>query len=225
MKIIWHRWAAGSCVENSLSSFQKAVEIGVDYIENDIRTLRDGNHVIFHDAVVDRVTNGKGSIVDYTLAELQQLELVNGEKIMTLEEYLTWVAPLWMKTIFELKQSADPITVYRTISAILPYDRYIIWSFLHGKIHALKRHDESVITGILFEGSFDPILRYLQNSTADIIGVGRGSVDENLLYALKQSGKKSVFWTIDSEQDIAAAAQCEPWWVVSNYPERVKFYR
>jgi glycerophosphoryl diester phosphodiesterase len=50
--------------------------------------------VIFHDANVDRVTNGKGSIINYTLAELQNLKLLNGETIMTLEEYLTWVSPL-----------------------------------------------------------------------------------------------------------------------------------
>jgi hypothetical protein len=76
-----------------------------------------------------------------------------------------------VKTIFELKRSIDPIAVYRKISAVLSYDRYIVWSFFHEKIHALKRLDDNVITGILFEGSFDPIRRYLDNSTADIVGV------------------------------------------------------
>ena len=53
--IIWHRWSAWLETENTLSSFAKVVELGVDYIENDIWELADWNHIVFHDNLLDRV--------------------------------------------------------------------------------------------------------------------------------------------------------------------------
>lgn len=73
-KIIAHRGASGYCPENTISSFKKALEIGVDLIEIDIHLSSDGKVVVIHDETIDRTTDGKGYVYDYTFEELKKLD-------------------------------------------------------------------------------------------------------------------------------------------------------
>jgi glycerophosphoryl diester phosphodiesterase len=89
-----HRGIHNDFPENSMPAFIKAIELGIDIIEIDVRHTKDDSLVIMHDATVDRMTNGKGRVDEFTLEEIRQLRLtfngqVTGEKIPTLEEVLT----------------------------------------------------------------------------------------------------------------------------------------
>ncbi|PQJ79111.1 glycerophosphodiester phosphodiesterase family protein [Polaribacter porphyrae] len=80
--------------ENSLASVQQAIDAKIDVVEIDVNTTKDGILVLMHDNSIDRTTNGKGWISDFTFAELQQLFLIkDGEitthKIPTLNEVLS----------------------------------------------------------------------------------------------------------------------------------------
>ena len=69
-----HRGFCSQYPENTILAFQKALEEGVDGIENDVQLSKDGHIVIMHDESVDRTTNGKGWVKDLTLAELKELD-------------------------------------------------------------------------------------------------------------------------------------------------------
>ena len=93
-----HRGASGSCPENTLVAFQKALEIGVDEIELDLHSTKDGRLVVMHDAAVDRTTDGTGAIGGLTLAEIKALDAgggfaqqFRGERVPTWEEALDLV--------------------------------------------------------------------------------------------------------------------------------------
>ncbi|PAV31045.1 glycerophosphodiester phosphodiesterase [Virgibacillus profundi] len=92
---IAHRGASGHAPENTMSAFEKALEMKADFIEIDVQMTRDGKLVAIHDTTVDRTTNGTGSVGDYTLEELQQLDAGSwfgeefaGEQIPTFEEII-----------------------------------------------------------------------------------------------------------------------------------------
>ena len=72
--LIGHRGAAGLAPENTIASFAKAIEIGVDAVELDVRASRDGQVVVIHDAAVDRTTNGAGKVADLSAAEIRGLD-------------------------------------------------------------------------------------------------------------------------------------------------------
>ena len=72
--ILGHRGAAAHAPENTLLSFERAIELGAGVIESDVQASRDGVPVLMHDAVVDRVTNGAGVVESMSLAELQALD-------------------------------------------------------------------------------------------------------------------------------------------------------
>ncbi len=68
-----HRGSTRYAPENTIPAMEKAIEFGFDYVEMDIRFTKDGVPVIMHDDTVDRTTNGKGKVADYTLEELKKL--------------------------------------------------------------------------------------------------------------------------------------------------------
>jgi glycerophosphoryl diester phosphodiesterase len=57
-KIFAHRGASGYAPENTLEAFALAMEMGADGIELDVQLTKDGEVVVIHDEVIDRVSNG-----------------------------------------------------------------------------------------------------------------------------------------------------------------------
>ncbi|WP_256012259.1 glycerophosphodiester phosphodiesterase family protein [Desertivirga xinjiangensis] len=72
-----HRGDWRNAPENSLQAISFCIEMGVDIAEIDVRPTKDGHLVLMHDKSVDRMTNGKGEIKDFTLEQLQSLFLKN----------------------------------------------------------------------------------------------------------------------------------------------------
>lgn len=69
-----HRGWSTKYPENTMIAFVKAIEIGVDQLETDVRITKDGELVLIHDATVDRTTDGTGKVCEKTFDELQQLD-------------------------------------------------------------------------------------------------------------------------------------------------------
>lgn len=69
-----HRGNSEIAPENTIIAFRKAIDIGVDWIELDIRRSLDGAIVVIHDADVRRTTNGSGLVSELTLPQLRRLD-------------------------------------------------------------------------------------------------------------------------------------------------------
>jgi glycerophosphoryl diester phosphodiesterase len=104
IQISAHRGNSRLAPENTLATFQKVLEMGVDFIEIDVRTTLDNQLVILHDGTLNRTTNGTGPIAQLTLTEIKSLKANKGweqgfpeERIPTLEE-TTQLISAWNKT-------------------------------------------------------------------------------------------------------------------------------
>lgn len=75
--VVAHRGNHVHAPENTLEALENAIKAEVDYVEVDLRTTRDGQIVIMHDSSVDRMTDGKGKVVDMTFAEFRSLHIVD----------------------------------------------------------------------------------------------------------------------------------------------------
>ncbi len=71
--IIAHRGASAYAPENTLSAFEKAIEMGSLIIETDVHQTKDSVIVIMHDLSVDRTTDGKGLIKDISVQDFKML--------------------------------------------------------------------------------------------------------------------------------------------------------
>lgn len=74
MQVIAHRGASFFEPENTIRAIEKAIKMGADFVEVDVRMSKDNKPVIMHDPDVNRTTNGKGFVKDYTLQELKKLD-------------------------------------------------------------------------------------------------------------------------------------------------------
>jgi glycerophosphoryl diester phosphodiesterase len=72
--VIGHRGACGELPENTLGSFERALEQGAVILETDVHRSRDGHVVLCHDPDVGRTTDGKGLVAELTLEELRRLD-------------------------------------------------------------------------------------------------------------------------------------------------------
>ena len=95
--VVAHRGAHKGIPENTLAAYQKAIDLGVDFVEIDVRTTKDGRFVSIHnDSVDDYVADGtSGKVRDFTLEALRRLDIGSrvgpqwkGQKIPTFEEIL-----------------------------------------------------------------------------------------------------------------------------------------
>ncbi|MDF7672992.1 glycerophosphodiester phosphodiesterase family protein [Lactobacillus sp. ESL0701] len=84
--VFGHRGYPAKFAENSLAGFRNAIEHGVEGVEFDVQLTKDGVPVVMHDERVDRTTDGKGYLKDFTLKQLRQVHLANGEPVPELRE-------------------------------------------------------------------------------------------------------------------------------------------
>ncbi|HUF49748.1 MAG TPA: glycerophosphodiester phosphodiesterase [Longimicrobiales bacterium] len=77
MIVIGHRGASGYAPEHTFASYDRALELGADYIEQDLQLTRDGVLVVMHDDTMDRVTGGActGRVLELTLEQVQRCDV------------------------------------------------------------------------------------------------------------------------------------------------------
>ena len=83
-----HRGGAAQGLENTAAQFRRAVAAGYRYIETDVHATADGKLVAFHDATLDRVTDGTGRIADLPWEEVRHARVAGSEPVPLFEEVL-----------------------------------------------------------------------------------------------------------------------------------------
>ncbi len=146
--LIAHRGASSYKPENTMLSFQKAIELGAKIIEFDVRKSLDGHLVVMHDSKVNRTTNGDGKVNNINLAELNNLDAGNGEKIPTVEDVLILFKGKG-KFVIELKEEN---TEKQILDMIYKYDLandVILVSFKKRVLKRLRALDGNITTGLI----------------------------------------------------------------------------
>jgi glycerophosphoryl diester phosphodiesterase len=77
--VIGHRGASGTAPEHTIASYDRAIALGADYIEQDLQMTRDSVLVVMHDPTLDRTMRGapddcKGRVIDKTLAQIKRCD-------------------------------------------------------------------------------------------------------------------------------------------------------
>ena len=95
LEIVAHRGANHLAPENTIAAAQKCVELGVDYVEIDVRTSKDGVMYLLHDKTLDRTMDGTGEIKERESSYIDSLDAgswfssnFSGEKVPRLEPFL-----------------------------------------------------------------------------------------------------------------------------------------
>ena len=226
MLIIGHRGAAGYEPENTLRSFQKAIDLGVDMIEFDVYVCRSGEVVVIHDDRLERTTNGSGYVIEKTFQELRQLDAGGGEKIPTLEEVLDLVAGK-TKVNIELKGPNTARAVWTVAERYLQERKFeerdfLISSFNHWELKEFQKLNPRIKLGALLEGIPLTLAQFGEDLGAYSVNLGLDFVNQEIVNDAHRRGLKVFVWTVDHSEDMKKVISWGVDGIFSNYPDRVK---
>ena len=205
IKVLGHRGAPAYEPENTLASFKKAIELGVDQIELDLRFSKDSKLVVIHDEKLDRTTNGKGLVREFTLAELKKLDAGKGEKIPTLQEVIDLIRDKGIFLQIELKESNMQRHLLDLIQKNNLEERVMVISFLHEELRKIKELNPNIKTGVLIgQKLIDPLER-LRQVRADAVSMRHTLVNKRLVERLHQNNIELTVWVVNEPRDIRRA--------------------
>lgn len=212
-----HRGMLARYPENTMLSFRKAIEAGVDQLEIDINMTRDCELVIIHDCTVDRTTEKSGRVRSFTLDEIKRMDAgshkddaFRGERIPTLKELLDVVAPIDISLNVEIKDTTFE-TVDKTVKMLLDYgmeDRFVIACFDANIVQYAHQKYGVMTQGFPVQ---EPYQINLSNETPDhtyAVGIYYGSLTRQLCEEYAAQGIQPWTWCPDTEEQVRHAIDC-----------------
>jgi len=233
-KVFAHRGFSGRYPENTLLSFQKAVELGVDGIELDVHLTKDGELVVIHDETVDRTCAAHGKVKDRTLAELKELDAsftyrgrYGVNRIPTLREYFDLVKDEPLVTNIELKTNIYAYAgleqkVLDLIRAYRLEPRIIISSFNHYSVLRMKALAPDLKYGLLSESWLVDAGAYCERLGVQCYHPLRGNLIPELVKDMKEHHLEINTFTVNEEEEVRRFSALGIDGLIGNYPDMTK---
>ncbi|APJ04984.1 glycerophosphodiester phosphodiesterase [Silvanigrella aquatica] len=213
-KIIGHRGAKGHAPENTIASFRKAKELGVTWVEFDVKETEDGVLIIMHDDELDRTTNGKGAIAKKNWAVIKELDAgswfhssFSNEKIPTLEETFLLLKELNMGANIEIKpcpgrEERTAIAVGKAIKEKWPQELPppLVSSFSMDSLVTVKKVYPNLIIGALFETLPDDWKKIILKVQAQTIHIDHEVVNAKMIQEMKDAGYPVLTYTVNDQK-------------------------
>jgi len=220
--IIAHRGGAREAPENTLLAFKRAVGIGCP-IECDVRLSGDNQVVVFHDATLERTTDGQGRVSNIDLEVLQALDAGQGEKIPKLTEMLELVGNK-VPVIIEVKcryicfharrlarQLVSDIKTANASSSV------VVASFNPFILHSVKQMMPQVLRGLIFSTrSWFALKEFI--ARPDLLMPDCRLVDKEFVNSMHDKGYRILPWTVDDEGDARRMMEHGVDGVITNRP-------
>lgn len=196
-----HRGAAGLEPENTIRSFKRALELGVDQVELDVHLTKDRRLAVIHDTTVDRTTNGHGHVGDLTLEEIRKLDAGKGERVPTLQEAIDVVRGRAILQI-ELKGLGVEEAVVKTVEENRIVDEVILTSFRHYMVKRAKTLNPRLSTGVLFLCIPMDAPRLAIDAGAEGLHANVNYIDAHLVEDGHRYGLKVRAWNTDDPEQM-----------------------
>ncbi|MCK5833318.1 hypothetical protein KAH81_06565 [bacterium] len=219
---IGHRGAAGHELENSMVSFQKAIELGSDMIEFDVRITKNGIPIIMHDRTLRRVTGRNGFVRAMSYENIKNIPLVNGENIPTLAEVCSFISEYNIKAYIEAKvRDRKGIIIGQALENMNTEDFYI-GSFDRIYLELIKKTYPEVKTIAITNQSGDSIVNIIKTGIEDCLSIEYGSINLDIIQLAHSYNKEIFVWTVDDIEEIDRMKSFGVDGIVSDYPDKVK---
>jgi glycerophosphoryl diester phosphodiesterase len=195
-KIMGHRGAPVAEPENTLRSFERALDMGVAMMELDVQLTKDGRLAVIHDETLDRTTNGHGPVKDFTLAEIQRLDAGQGERVPALEEVYNLVKGR-VHLVVEMKQPDAALALLSFFREHQAFEFAKVISFWHPAVKALKEQEPKLATGVLMVGCPADPVGLARAARADALVLQYSYVTADLMAAAHKHNLRVYVWNID----------------------------
>ncbi len=218
-----HRGASGHEPENSERSFERAIELGAQWIELDVRVV-ESQAIVFHDRSLKRMTGITGLVSKQKLEYVQSLSLPMGLKIPLLRKILATFKGRASLQI-ELKGPGTGVIVAEELNAAIRggwcSESLLVSSFDHTELLTLKTLAPDIPRGVLVYGYPLNCVGIARKLGAKSIHLDLDAASKERISRIQQAGFKVYVYTVDDLDDIKMLREWGADGVFSNYPERV----
>ncbi|WP_440769864.1 glycerophosphodiester phosphodiesterase [Natronorubrum sp. DTA28] len=217
-EIVGHRGAEGLGPPNTMAAIQRALEVGVDGIELDVRRTSDGKLLLFHDPVLDWDSDGHGWIRNTPWADVRGAE-IDGEPLIRLEPALERLAETDVSIYLEVKETGDTDAILETVDDYGLLDRTTIIGFDAAALEPAR--SRGVSTGLVGSTPTSQLATAAAECGADVAfchyapHLASTFVDE-----VRADGRTTGIWKlVDTEGTVRDALEVGPDVLVTNRPD------
>jgi glycerophosphoryl diester phosphodiesterase len=233
--VVAHRGFSGTAPENTLVGFKKAVDLGVDMTELDVHLSKDGEVVVIHDDTLNRTTNGKGKVADFTLKELKQLDAgsffsprFSGERIPTLQEVLELVkgkVPLNIElkkgdmgsyTLIDLADRAVQEIEKRGM-----VNQVIFASFEPSAVERIRERNPNVLLALNYGKDWNFPGEITRGKPISVLSCRARVLNEFNVSRAHKQGIKVFAWTLNKEEEMEQFLKIRVDGIITDYPDRL----
>jgi glycerophosphoryl diester phosphodiesterase len=237
--IIAHRGASGHAPEHTFAAYDRALEMGAHYIEQDLQQTADGELVVIHDDTLDRTTDGSGPVSALTLAQLRGLDAGSwfdpafaGARVPTLDEvfaryghgaryYIETKAPEMADRMEE--RLVELIAAHGLSEPARERWQVVVQSFSAESLRTVHALDPGLPLIQLARNEGSEAIRARLDEIAEYaagIGPARRSVDAELVAAAHDRGLAVHPFTVNAPEEHDALLALGVDGAFSNYPDR-----
>jgi glycerophosphoryl diester phosphodiesterase len=233
--VIAHRGSSGAAPENTLTAFRRAMEVGSDMLELDVHLSKDGQVVVIHDDTIDRTTNRKGKVANYTLDELKQLDVgtwfgsqFSGEKIPALREVLDLARGRILVNI-ELKEGDHgQYTILdladRTIQEVERagmLEQVLFSSFDPTALERTHKNNSKAHLALLYNKRWDAPQEIVLGRPFSFLNCRKTVLRQSNISRAHQEGFKVMVYTLTTEEEMKHFVQLGVDGIITNYPDHL----
>jgi glycerophosphoryl diester phosphodiesterase len=221
--IIGHRGVAGYALENTLQSLNYASNLGLKWVEVDIRQSLDQVFYLLHDEDLIKVANDTRKLNTLSESEVATITLTNGETLLRLTDALSF---LLSGTSFDLEikehqtgknialQVKEFINKYQ-----IPDNRIIFSSFIHSELLAVKDvYPKATISPIIYCNPLDPV-NLCNSLNATILKVSCETLDKDLAIKVVNSNIKLWVYTVNTVGQYNKVINLGATGIITDYPK------
>lgn len=230
---IAHRGASGHAPENTMAAFRKAVELGANGIETDLRITFDGHVIAMHDDKLFRTTGVRSNVATRTLKQIRELDAAarfagtgsaRRQRVPTLAEILAYTNRRDMTSFLELKWKANlglEAAVVRGIQAAKALDRVVVISFNEQQLRIVKEIEPKIVTGLLRSRlKREVMLRALGVQAKYVLGIDE-KLTPQMIAEIRDAGLKVVAWTVNDPARMRELIRAGVDGIITDYPDRL----
>ena len=235
-RIIGHRGAAAYAPENTLAAFEKARALGCHFIEFDVMLSADGEAFIFHDDNIKRITNGRGEFGLISSDYIRQLDAgrkfskkFTGEKILSLQEAMTWLNSSGLHANIEIKPypgqtEATTIAVLTHINRYWPQDKKLplVSSFDLDALILCHSIAPEIPLGLLLDKWQDNWLKLARDLQCLSVHLSKRAATKARVMAIKEQGYLVYVYTVNWKRKANKLFSWGVDAVFSDYPDLLK---
>ncbi len=227
-QVVAHRGFSGQKPENTLAAFRAAVEAGANGAECDIRRASDGVIYIMHDDNFKRTAGHDVKAGTIPYSEIEKFEAGEGEKIPTLESYLTLLKGTATRPVIEVKEDGFSQQLVDMIREFELEQTAVVIDFSAARVKEVRElAPEICVAWLCSFNSGTPedeiaerIIATLRDCNTNVVDMQFGRVTPSLVKKLKEAGISVWCWTADNPADIDRLVDAGVDSITTNYPDR-----